>query len=126
MTTAELLAEPAHPIGPFTAGAHRRGQRLRAESDEVGEAPGLGLLDVGKGGFAGPPLPAQAEAHQSLVDRELVLEERDLEVVRLEMAPQVLESRVGPLQRPVRAADISSGLLDLAQDRVGLDAQGIA
>ena len=81
----EFSAESLHLL-------HQRAVRLpgsrepvRAEGDEIGQAAGLGLFDVGKGGFqVGRGRPA-AEAHpdQGFVDRQLVFEKGDLHLVRL-------------------------------------------
>ena len=71
---------------------HQRAVRLpgsrkpvRAEGDEIGQASGLGLFDVGEGGFlVGRGRPA-AEAHpdQGFVDRQFVFEKSDLHLLRV-------------------------------------------
>jgi len=97
---------------------------VRAEGDEIGQASGLGLFDVGKRGFlAGCGRPA-AEAHpdQGFVDRQLVFEESDLHLIRVQMAPEILQPFMRLQVRLVGGLRRTQRLFDQAQDEICLAA----
>ena len=110
---------------------HQRAARLpgsrkpvRAEGDEIGQASGLGLFDVGKGGFqVGRGRPA-AEAHpdQGFVDRQFVFEKSDLHLVRFEMAPEILQPFMRFEVRLAGGLRRTQRLFDQPQDEVCLAA----
>ena len=122
----ELLAQAVHLLHDAAADARRRaGEGSGAEGKQVGQAPRLGLLDVAEGAFRVRASLAPGDAHrdQALVDVQLVLEEPDLQLVLLEVAPKVLEPIVGGLVGGEGGRAGTERLLDLAEQEVRAMAQ---
>jgi len=97
---------------------------VRAEGDEIGQASGLGLFDVSKGGFLvgrGRPAP-EAHANQGFVDLQLVLEKSDLHLIRLEMASETLQPFMRLQVRLVGGLRRTQRFFDQPQDEVRLAA----
>ena len=121
----QLLSQAVHLLHQLALGGPSCREDLGPECQQVGEAPGLGLLDVGEGGFEvlRPALSPQGHPHQALVHRELVLQEADLQLVLLKMAPEVLETGLRGAVRPERVLPLTQRLLGLSEQEVGPVAQ---
>ena len=121
----QLFAQIAHPPDQLAlAGDVGDDGRGRPEQQLL-EAAGLRLLHVGER-VRDPALVAaagQREVDEPLVDLELVLHERDLQLLAAEAAAQRLEERLGLLVGLEGACRPSRRLLDLALHVMELEAE---
>ena len=114
----------AAQVGDRAAAASRIGQRA-AEGHQVREAPGFRLLDVAKrhARAQDPRLASQRQRDERLVDGPLVVQERDLQLLAGDLAPQRLQPGVRLSHRGVGGLGITHRLVNLAEEEIALRGQ---
>ena len=96
-----------------------------AEGNQVGQAPGFGLLNVRKR-FLQIRLVLrrrQVHRHEALVDFELVLEKNNLQLFAAKMAAEVFQTLVSLAEGFVGGVRFTGCLLNLPENKVRLVAE---